>query len=145
MDNEEKTHFGHAREGFDYLGFHFVRGYSKRKRKAAIYIVPTQKSRKRVWEKVRWYTDKRRYQNLPIEWIVGKLNPILLGWTQYYRHTNSSRVFKMLQSYTNDRIRKAIRYRGKKKGIGRYRDLPNSVLYKRYGLACIGMGRALST
>jgi group II intron reverse transcriptase/maturase len=139
--NAEKTYFGHAREGFDFLGFHFVRGYSKRKGKEATYVVPTRKSRKRVWEKVRWYTDKRRYQSLPFEWVVGKLNPILLGWTQYYRHTNSSRVFRMLQSYTNNRIRKAIRYRCKKKGTGRYRDLPNSILYKRYGLACIGMGR----
>lgn len=139
--NEDKTHFGHAREGFDYLGFHFVRGYSRRKGKETTYIVPTSKSRKRVWDKVRWYTDKRRYQNLPIEWIAAKLNPILLGWTQYYRHTNSSRVFRMLQFYTNDRIRKAVRYRCKKKGIGRYRDLPNSVLYKRYGLACLGTGR----
>jgi len=139
--NKEKTHFGHARDGFDYLGFHFVRGYSKRRGKEATYLVPAHKSRKRVWEKVRWYTDKRRYQNLPMEWIVGKLNPVLLGWTQYYRHTNSSRVFGMLQSYTNDRIRKAIRYRRKKKGAGRYRDLPNSILYKQHGLVCIGMGR----
>ncbi len=139
--SEEKTYRGHAREGFDYLGFHFVRGYSKKKAKEATYIVPTHKSRKRMWEKVRWYTDKRRYQNVPLEWIVGRLNPILLGWTQYYRHTNSSRVFRVLQSYTNDRIRKAIRYRRRKKGVGRYRDLPNSILYKRYGLACIGMGR----
>jgi len=139
--NEEKTHWGHAREGFDYLGFHFVRGYSRRKEKEATYAVPTQRARKRIWEKVRWYTDKRRYQNLPIEWIVKKLNPILLGWTEYYRHTNSSRCFKMLQTYTNDRIRKALRYRRKKKGTGKYRDLPNSILYKRYGLACVGMGR----
>ena len=126
--NEEKTQVGHAREGFDYLGFHFVRGYSRRRGKEATYIVPTQRSRKRVWEKVRWYTDKRRYQTLPIEWIVKKLNLILLGWTEYFRHTKSSRVFKMLQSYTNDRIRKALRYRSKKKGIGRYGDLPNSIL-----------------
>jgi len=139
--NEEKTHIGHAREGFDYLGFHFVRGYSKGRGKEVTYAVPTHKSRKRVWGKVRHYTDKRRYQNLPIEWIVDKLNPILLGWTQYYRHTNSSRVFQMLQSYTNVRIRKAMRYRCKKKGVGRYRDLPNGILYTRYSLACVGMNR----
>ena len=139
--SEEKTYRGHAREGFDYLGFHFVRGYSNRKAKEATYVVPTHNFRKRMWEKVRWYTDKRRYQNVPLGWIVGRLNPILLGWPQYYRHTNSSRVFQVLQTYTNDRIRKAIRYRRRKKGIGRYRDLPNSILYKRYGLVCIGMGR----
>jgi RNA-directed DNA polymerase len=46
--NEEKTQVGHAREGFDYLGFHFVRGYSGRKGKEATYIVPTQRSRKRI-------------------------------------------------------------------------------------------------
>lgn len=139
--NEEKTHVGHAREGFDYLGFRFLRGYSRKKRKEATYIIPAHGSRKRVWEKIRWYTDKRRFQNLPIEWMVKKLNPILLGWTEYFRHTNSSRVFQKLQSYTNERIRKALRYRSKKKGIGRYRGLPNSILYKRYKLACVGMGR----
>jgi group II intron reverse transcriptase/maturase len=139
--NEKKTQFRHARDGFDYLGFHFIRGYSKRKKKEATYIVPTRESKNRVWEKVRWYTDKRRYQNLSIEWIVSRVNPILLGWTQYYRHTNSSRVFRMLQFYTNSRIRKALRYRCKKKGVGRYRDLPNYILYQRYGLVCIGMGR----
>jgi len=79
--NEDKTQFKHARDRFDYLGFHFVRGYLKRKREEVTYIIPTQKSRKRVWEKVCWYTDKRRYQNMPIEWIVDRLNPILLGWT----------------------------------------------------------------
>ena len=72
--------------------------------------------------------------------MVAKLNPVLLGWTQYYRHTNSSRVFQMLQSYTNKRIQKALRYRRKKKGVGRYRELPNHILYQRYGLVCIGMG-----
>jgi len=138
--NEEKTQFVHARDGFDYLGFHFDRGYSKRSRKEVTYIVPTHKSRKRVWQKVRCYTNKRKYHNLPIEWMVTKLNPVLLGWTQYYRHANSSRVFQMLQSYTNKRIQKALRYRRKEKGVGRYRELPNRILYQRYGLVCIGMG-----
>lgn len=36
-----------------------------------------------VWDRIRWYADKMRYQNLPIEWIVEKLNPVLLGWTNY--------------------------------------------------------------
>ena len=139
--NEKKTHFGHARDGFDYLGFHFVRGHCSRKNKEATYIVPTQKARKRVWEKVRWYTDKRKYQNVPIQWTVSKLNPILRGWTGYYQHTNSSRMFRLLQFYTNNRIRKMLRYRCKKKGLGRYRDVPNHILYQHYGLVCIEMGR----
>ncbi len=139
--NEEKTRFAHAKEGFDFLGYHFVRGWSWAKQKPATYIVPTHKARKRVWEKIRWHTDKRRYQNLPIEWVVKQINPILVGWTNYYRHTNSHRVFRLLQAYTNDRLRKALRYRSKKKGVGRYRDLPNGILYRRYGLACVGMGR----
>ncbi|MBT9171106.1 MAG: Group II intron-encoded protein LtrA [Actinobacteria bacterium] len=139
--NQQKTGFYHAREGFDYLGYHFVRSYSRRHQKDVTYVIPTKKSRKRVWDKIRWYTDKRRYQNLPVEWIVEKLNPILLGWTNYYAHTNSHRIFRKLQAYTNSRLRKALRYRRKKEGVGRYRDLPNHILYKRYELACIGMGR----
>lgn len=36
--SEEKTQFAHARNGFEYLGFHFARGYSKRKRKEAAVL-----------------------------------------------------------------------------------------------------------
>ena len=115
--NEDKTQFLNDREGFDYLGYHFVRDYSKRHGKDVTHVVPTHESKKRVWGKIRWYTDKHRYQNVPIAWVVKHINPVLIGWTNYYRHTHSHRVFKQLQTYTNDRIRKALRYRSKKGGV----------------------------
>jgi group II intron reverse transcriptase/maturase len=139
--NLDKTQFRDAREGFDYLGYHFVRDYSSRHHKDVTHVIPTQESKKRVWDKIRWYTDKRRYQNLPAAWIVKHINPILMGWTNYYSHTHSHRVFRQLQTYTNDRLRKTLRYRSKKGGVGKYRALPNKVLYGRYGLACIEMNR----
>ena len=139
--NMEKTRFQNAREGFDYLGYHFIRDYSARHHKDVTHVIPTKESKKRVWGKINWYTDKRRYQNLPVAWIVEHINPILLGWTNYYSHTHSHLIFKQLQTYTNNRIRKALRYRVKKGGVGRYRELPNEILYRRYGLTCIGMNR----
>ena len=57
--------------------------------------------------------------------------------------TDRGRCFHSLfdKVWRSDRLRKALRYRSKKKGVGRYRDLPNSILYRRYGLAGVGMGR----
>jgi len=38
--------------------------------------------------KIRHRTD-RRYARLPLEWVVGDLNPVLRGWGNYFRYGNS--------------------------------------------------------
>ena len=82
--NEEKTKIVHAVDGFDFLGFRFVRRMNPWKTKVKSYVFPTPKSMKRIREKIRNITNYRA----PItpEEMVEKANPLLRGWANYYVH-----------------------------------------------------------
>ena len=48
------AHLGsNAKEGFDYLSYHFLKTYSRKRQKEVAYVIPTRELRKRVCEKVR--------------------------------------------------------------------------------------------
>ena len=42
---------------------------------------------------------KRTTVNLPLDPLIHVLNPVLRGWTNYYRHAASSRCFAYLDHY----------------------------------------------
>jgi RNA-directed DNA polymerase len=48
--------------------------------------------------------DGRRYAGLPIEAAVERLNPVLRGWGNYFRHGNSARKFAQIDSYVHERL-----------------------------------------
>jgi RNA-directed DNA polymerase len=53
--------------------------------------------------KIRHRTD-RRYARLPLEWVVGDLNPVLRGWGNYFRYGNSGQKFDHIDAYVNERL-----------------------------------------
>jgi group II intron reverse transcriptase/maturase len=135
--NEEKTKIVHAGDGFDFLGFRFVRRMNPWKTKVKSYVFPTPESMKRIREKIRNISNYRA----PItpEEIVEKVNPLLKGWANYYVHTNAGKSFGLVQKFVNKRIRRFLRRRRHKKGMG-YRQYPDEFLYKRLGLLRINSG-----
>ena len=72
--------------------------------------------------------------------VIKGLNRFLIGWTNYYRHTNASRAFRRLQDYCNQRVRRYLRRRRAKRGYG-WKDYPNDYLYDILGLEKIASGR----
>lgn len=40
----------------------------------------------------------RRLASLPLDEVVGNLNPVLRGWGAYFRNGNSSRKFNAIDS-----------------------------------------------
>jgi len=135
--NEEKTKVVHAAKGFEFLGFGFVRRMNPWKSKVKTYVFPTPKSLNNIREKIRKVTNYRA----PItpEVIVEKVNPLLRGWANYYVHTNASEAFGTAQKFVNKRIRRFLRRRKHKKGMG-YRQYPDEFLYGRLGLLKINSG-----
>ena len=135
--NEEKTEIVHAGDGFDFLGFRFVRRMNPWKTKVKSYVFPTPESMKRIREKISNVTNYRA----PItpEEMVEKVNPLLRGWANYYAHTNAGKSFGLVQKFVNKRIRRFLRRRRHKKGM-RYRQYPDEFLYKRLGLLRINSG-----
>ena len=100
-----KTHITHTlneyegQTGFDFLGFH-VRQYQVGRYRTYTYrgqsgfktlITPAKKGVKRHTEKVR--ESVHQYRGAPQAALIAALNPLIRGWTQYYRSCVAKRTF----------------------------------------------------
>ncbi|MFH1777591.1 MAG: group II intron maturase-specific domain-containing protein, partial [Candidatus Omnitrophota bacterium] len=128
----EKTHIINAeREGFNFLGYRFIRAKSKKTKKMTTYYYPSEKAEKAIRRRIREVVDYRR--PVKVEEIVRELNPVIMGWVNYFRKANSVRKFEKIKYYTAQRVRKFIRRRRNEKGYG-YNKYPYNYLYQNRGL-----------
>jgi len=95
--------------GFDFLGYHFERGYRW----------PRQKSLDKFKEAIRQKTGKLR--SGPMSEIVTDINRTLRGWFEYFKHSHWT-SFAPLDSWIRQRMRTILRKRHKGKGRARGRD-----------------------
>ena len=93
--NEDKTKIVHVEEGFSFLGFS-VRRYVDRQG-GKLLIKPSQESVKRF--RKRLAADMRSLRGANAAAVVSHLNPVVRGWSAYYRSVVSSRVFAGLDHY----------------------------------------------
>ena len=102
--SEEKTKMVHSTEGFDFLGFN-CRHYDNKetgyhaenhqnKQGFKLLIKPSDKSIKKQSEKIRGILRKKK--SAPQEMVISKLNPIIVGWTNYFKSGVASEAFKTL-------------------------------------------------
>ena len=89
--------------GFEFLGYHFERGYKW----------PRQKSVLKVREAVRKHTGRTNGQSF--EYTIARLNPILRGWYNYFRH-GKVHTLGNLDGWVRGRLRSILRKRTKRKG-----------------------------
>jgi RNA-directed DNA polymerase len=98
-----KTRVCHIDERFDFLGWHIQR---RRRRgqngKTAVYTYPSKKSLTSIVDKVRRLT--RRAQHRTLADLLRRLNPVLRGWCNYFRHGVSARTFSYLDHFAFWRI-----------------------------------------
>lgn len=95
--------------GFDFLGYHFECGQRR----------PRQKSLQKLKDTVRIVT--RRLNGYSLDTIIQRLNPILRGWFEYFKHSHRW-TFERLDSWLRMRLRSILRRRLRLKGRGRGRD-----------------------
>lgn len=134
--NEEKTRIVDATQpgGFDFLGYHFERGYRW----------PRQKSLKKLKDRIRDKTHRCNGQSL--DCIIQTINPTLKGWFEYFKHSHKT-TFQPVDGWIRMRLRSILRKRSKRRGRGKGYDhqrWPNSFfseaglfsLYKAYTSSC---------
>jgi RNA-directed DNA polymerase len=91
----EKTRVCHIDEGFDFLGWRIQRrSWRGRTGQRAVYTYPSKKSLLSVTAKVRSLTARHKHRTLAD--LLRRLNPVLRGWCNYFRHGVSSRTFSYL-------------------------------------------------
>ena len=134
--NQDKTRITPLSEGFNFIGFEFVKRRSPSSGKKRIYIFPSKRSQRNIRNKIRSFT-RRRAPIQPSE-FVRQINRAVLGWANYYRHTNASQAFRSLQRFINIRFRRYLNYRSKRRGFG-WKQFPNQKLYAM-GIIYIGSG-----
>lgn len=131
--SERKTKLVEAEEGFDFLGFHFIRRYSREKGKKKTYFFPSPKSVARIKETIRTHAGNH-VLHIPPEEVVKRLNLSVCGWCNYFCHSWYVEAFSEVYGYLYARFRRFLRRRKHESGMGRYRDLPNEALRERFGL-----------
>jgi RNA-directed DNA polymerase len=89
--NEDKTRIVTLEEGFDFLGFNVRRYHGK------LLIKPSKAAIRRVRERLR--TEVRSLHGTNASAVLQRLNPIIRGWSAYYRGVVSSKIFNMLDNY----------------------------------------------
>lgn len=102
--------------GFDFLGYHFQ---VSKKGPEIINRWPSMKSKKRLRAKIRPYT--KRANGHSMEAIIGKINPILKGWFEHFKHSRRNE-FPSIDGWIRMRLRSILRKRRKLRGKGRGSD-----------------------
>lgn len=94
--NEDKTEVVHLGDGFDFLGINV------RKCSGKTLIKPGKEAVKRITERVR--EAARPLCQAPTEELVKHLNPVIKGWSAYYRGAVSWEIFSSLEHYVWKRM-----------------------------------------
>jgi RNA-directed DNA polymerase len=107
----EKTRVVDAtqRGGFDFLGYHFERGYRW----------PRKKSLQKFKDTIRVKTKRTNGQSLQA--IITNVNRSAQGWFGYFKHSHWT-AFKPLDQWVRARLRSILRRRQKRRGRERRRD-----------------------
>ena len=107
--SEAKTKICHIDEGFDFLGFRIQRHHHRDTNTRHVYTYPSKKALASILEKVRTLTRRNWHRDLVT--LLNRLNPVLRGWCNYFRHGASKRVFGYVDSFAWRRITTWIRKR----------------------------------
>ena len=116
--SEEKTIITRMDEGFDFLGFRIQRRRKPGTRNVHVYTWPSAKTLSRVKTRVR--DISRADRNLPLKALLGRLNPVLRGWTNYFRHGVSKSTFGYLRAFV---WRRVVNWLRRKHPKGNWREL----------------------
>lgn len=103
----EKTMVTHISEGFAFLG-HRIQLMPDRSGKPVVYTLPTKESLMRVKEKIKRITSRGTIP-MNLKHILGQINPILRGWSNYYRYDAAKHTLAYLDAYTWRRVYRWMR------------------------------------
>lgn len=107
--SEQKTLVTHIDEGFDFLGFHIQRKRQKGSQRCTVYTYPSKSSLAAIKAKVRALTQGNTNQTLAN--LLQRVNPVLRGWANYFRHGVSAKTFDYLNAWSWRRVVNWLRHK----------------------------------
>jgi len=104
-EKTRKVDLSWGKQGFDFLGCHLRKRLSgriwERERKRVYFLQrwPSVKAMKQVRSRVRELTDSRWNWVKDTRDLIGRLNPVLRGWGNYFRTGNAAKKFARVDDH----------------------------------------------
>lgn len=128
--NTQKSQVVYAKEGFNFLGFTYRLGYSKRLKKE----VPVKIPRAKAMQKIRGQI-KELVMRIPlgkdIQEVIPEVNTRLKGWVNYFRVGNIYKDSLKLSEFACFQLRIFLRRKYQTKRCQWYQRFPNHYFYER--------------
>ncbi len=135
--NEAKTRLARVPdESVDFLGYTIGRCYSHKTGRAYIGTRPSKASVRRVCQQISELT-RRQWGFTEVEERVGRINRILIGWSNYFCLGPVSAAYGNVDVHTRYRLRTWLRRKHKVRGRGTTR-FSFDYLYEELGLVRLG-------
>jgi RNA-directed DNA polymerase len=116
-DKTRRVNLSWGQEGFDFLGCHLRKRMSgpiwvrSRKRVYFLQRWPSQRSMKRVRQRVKEKTGRNRNGVKDVRVLIRDLNPVLRGWGNYFRTGNAADKFNQVDDYVYCCLRRFLKKR----------------------------------
>jgi RNA-directed DNA polymerase len=95
--SQAKTRVAHMSEGFSFLGFRIQRRRKRGTDKWYIYTFIDDRPIRSLKAKIRALTH--RTSQLDLEYVLTRLNQVMHGWANYFRHAVAKNAFAMLDNF----------------------------------------------
>ena len=117
-------------ESFTFLGFSIRRARTQRG-KWGVACVPKIAARTKLLRRLK--EVMRRHCSQPVERVIALINPILRGWTNYFRIGQSSRCFSHVKDWVEKKVRRHLMRQRGRLGFG-WKRWNRQKLYDGLGL-----------
>ncbi|MCC9711509.1 hypothetical protein E4N62_43615 [Streptomyces sp. MNU76] len=107
--SKSKTRVVHMADGFDFLGFHIKWMRKRGTDKHYVYTFIADKPVRELRRKIRALTHRR--SQVPFAAVLSRINQILRGWANYFKHAVAKHTFNTLRSFVWWRVVNMITYR----------------------------------
>jgi hypothetical protein len=139
--NQQKTRICRVpEESFDFLGYRLGSCYSAKSGKAYIGTKPSEKRVARLCEKISQMT-KRQTCGKVTEELVGELNMVLRGWSNYFCLGSVSKAYRSVDSHARSRLRRWLSKKHQLNNSG-HKDFSDQYLKQNVGLFCLAESTA---
>jgi group II intron reverse transcriptase/maturase len=119
-------------ETFDFLGYTFGECHNPRTGQSYLGARPSKKKVSRLCQEISALTDRSTVY-LSVAEQVGRLNRVLRGWWNYFRHGTVGRVYEVVNHHAEHRLRQWLCAKHGEPGQG-YSRYPGRHLYQALGL-----------
>ena len=135
--SEAKTSVCHIDEGFDFLGFRLQRKRKRGSHKRFVYTFISDKSLATIRRKVKALTRRSTFGMVPGE-VIHRINQMLKGWANYFKHAVAKRQFAKLGWYARTRACLWLRERQKGRKRMPWREFERRYIVPKQGLVVAG-------